>query len=199
MKLNQAIQAFSDTTVDGWDQALGTWTADIAKGSILTFDRFITERAFGQKKRIFQMAGEVGIPANYEAIRDVEGIRYLLGYLNTDAVFNTRYNNVYLIQRADADAELLSLVSQTASSGAPTGSTPTVIHTFPADFDRVSNVRSSDYDPVTYTGYTATIPLSIPATTDHELRVDGIVYDILEVYESVGLKGLRISKRSAGA
>ena len=196
MKLSQAISHFSTVTVDGWDQTAGKWIYGVAKGAILTFDRFITERSFGQKKRLFQMAGETGLPSNIDAIRDPYGVRYLVGYMNNDISHEERYNNVYLVQRADYDAELITLTSQVASSGAPTGKQLTVSATFPMDLDKISSSRSSEFEGVYYSGFVASAPMSLGITTDHEIRLNGTLYDIEEVYEAVGIQGMKLNKRS---
>lgn len=199
MKLKQAIQHFAHTSVDGWNQATGEWSLDIAKGNILTFDRFITERTFGQKKRIFQMAGETGLSATYEAIRDPAGNVYLVTAKNVDIAQDTVYNNIYLVQRADYTGEMLSMVTGTAASGTPMGNTPTVVATFPMDFDKLTSANSGEFDGVIYSGMIGVLPASVPITTDHEIRVDGITYDVLEVFLTINLKGIRINKRSAAA
>lgn len=196
MKLEQAINHFSTVYVDGWDQTNQRWIPAVAKGSILTYDRFITERAFGQKKRIFQMSGSVGLPTAVSAIRDPYGNRYMVGYMNPDIAHNEQYNTVYLIQRADYDAEVIEYVTEVAASGAAVGKTATVVTTMPVDLDKISTSRSSEFDTVYYSGFVATAPLSVPITTDNELRINDIMYDIQEVYESVGLRGLKLNKRS---
>ena len=199
MKLSQAIAAFANDTVDGWDQVNGHWILNIAKGSILTFDRFITERSFGQKKRIFQMPGKTGLPENIEAIRDHEGNTYLVSYYNIDADFGERYNTVYLIQRADHTAELIRYNTVTAASGAAAGKSEVVVATFPVDFEKISTSNSREYGGVHFSGYIANCPASVDIGTDNELLIDGTYYNIEEVYETIGLKGLKLAKRSGRA
>ena len=74
MKPGMAIDYFSKTPLDGYDPATGLWVPGVALGDFLTFDRFITERTFGQKKRMF-LTGELGIGTlpNYDVVRTPDG------------------------------------------------------------------------------------------------------------------------------
>lgn len=197
MKVGQSIQQMSTVSVDGWVQAQQAWIPKVAVGSILTFDRFITERSFGQKKRIFQIGGGGKLPNDVEAIRDQAGTRYLVSYYNLDIQNDDPYNTIYLIQRADHTAELIEYSTVQAASGAPTGKVENVVTTFPLDFDKITTSSSREFAGVYYSGFIAACPASLHITTDHELRIDGIYYDIEEVYETIGLKGLKLNKRSA--
>lgn len=199
MKLEQAVKAFAHTDVDGWDQSTGQWVPCVARGNILTFDRFITERSFGQKKRIFELGGSVPLPSNYEAIRDPTGTRWLIDFFNQDIAHNSVYNNIYLIQRASYDGTLIRKGEALAASGAPIAAADIVVATFPMDFDKVTSANSGEFDGVIYSGFVAKIPYSVAADTDHELRIGTTGYDILEVFETGGLKALRLNKRSASA
>lgn len=56
MKLSQANSYFNSVSLDGWNGS--AWIPDVIRGNLLSFDRFITERTFGQKKRMLEVGGD---------------------------------------------------------------------------------------------------------------------------------------------
>ena len=52
MKLSRALGKFATSTITRWNSSTSLWVDTGCTGSLLVFDRFVTERTFGQKKRI---------------------------------------------------------------------------------------------------------------------------------------------------
>ena len=80
MDLARANSRFNTVSLQGWD---GTdWVPEISFGNFMSFDRFITERTFGQKKRMFEVGGDNPIDPAYEVVRTIEGIQYIIISVN---------------------------------------------------------------------------------------------------------------------
>ncbi len=199
MKLGQAVDFWSTVELQGYD---GTnWTStSVAKGAFLTFDRFITERSFGQKKRIFQTNSEGPIPSQYPVVRLPTGKKYMVSAVNEDVAglhIAEHYNNVYLLQECSYIIEIMDIVTGTAASGTPAGAVPTVASTVFGDIERLSSARSFEFDAVNYTTLLAYMPAGTVVTSDNELRIGGVMYDILEHFDMMELTVAKVNKRAA--
>ena len=196
-----AINYFSRTVVDGYNYSTGTWDAAIAQGDFLTFDRFITERSFGQKKRMF-IVGEryLGTLDNYGTVRTPDGQIYLISAKNVDLDGydgSTVYNNSFLLQRADFLCDVIRIDSALNAAGMPTGRTETVVGSYHCDMERFSNKSASEIDDIVYSQFSIWLPKEAEpdVTVDSEIRVDGTLYDVKEVDLMLGLVEIKAMKR----
>jgi len=180
MKLAQAIDHFSTLSLSGWN---GTgWTPNICKGALVPFDRFITERTFGQKKRLFMTNSHVGTLDQYNVVY-VEGAGpYIVGAKNVDVDTGMAvYNNIYLMIHAPEMCEVIQIDSGVAASGAPMDKTETVIETVHCDRERFSNRNAADQEDMSFAQVKLTLPNGTVIGADNELRVNGIMYDVKDV------------------
>ncbi len=181
MRLSQAINHFSKDCLDGWN---GTkWVEKIAYGSLLTYDRFISARNFGLKKRIFLTGSDVGQMDSFSTVRTATGEVYLIESKNSDTdVCATNYANSYQLLRAQYQAEVIQLDTVASASGTPTDVTRTVMATHYCDLERISSrSASADVPDIAYSQIYIVLPGIANVSTDSELRVNGILYDIKEV------------------
>lgn len=184
MKLAQAIDYYSSLSVCGWD---GTkWIPDICRGAFLPFDRFITERTFGQKKRLFMTNSDIGLLECYSTIRAGDAGVYLLGARNVDIDdLSDIYNHIYLLVQAADTAEVLEVQTDVAASGTPYNKQLVVAGTYHCDVDKFSNKSASMVFDVTFSQVKITLPGDAVVSTDSEIRVNDIVYDVKDVDRSL--------------
>jgi len=181
MELGQAINHFAKDCLAGWD---GTqWVENIARGSILTYDRFISARNFGLKKRIFLTGRDTGQMDSYHVVRASNGNVYIKEAKNSDTdCYDTNYSNSYQILKADYQAEVIQLDTQVATSGTPMGTVRTVMATHYCDVERISSrSASADIPDISYPLIYIVLPGNANVSTDNELRISGLLYDIKEV------------------
>jgi hypothetical protein len=181
MELSQAISYFAKDCLDGWDGT--TWVENIAKGSLLTYDRFISARNFGLKKRIFLTGRDTGTLDAYSTVRMKNGTIYIVESKNTDTdSLPSNYANSYQLLKAEYQAEVIQLDTVTAASGTHRGVTRTTMETHHCDLERISSrSASADVPDIIYGQIYVVLPGIANVSTDNELRVNGILYDIKEV------------------
>lgn len=198
MKLSQAIDYHSNIPLGGL-LSDGTWREEVVYGAFLAFDRFITERSFGQKKRIFQTNSRGPIPDEYTVVRTPDGRAYLVTAHNADigGIEAQTYNNIYLLQEAPHTADIITFTTVPTASGLGGQAVRVVDATVHCDMDRYGGARSSEFDTVTYTTSLVVFPEGTPINTDNELTISGINYDVLEVWTSLKTVVAKVNKRSS--
>jgi len=195
VKLGQAVKYHSDITLDGLDLS-GTWHPAVSTGKLEPFSRFISARDFGVVKRQFQSSNETLLSAGYNTVRSPTGEVYILQALNKDLGPEV-YNNVYLLQQASNKVEILSNVTDVASSGLPTANIEKVESEVYGYLSRLSSQSSDEFEQVKYTGSTLTLPGNCKISTDNLVRIDGNYYDVMEVWVSVMNLMAKVSRRSS--
>lgn len=193
MKLSQANSYFNSVPVDGWDGS--AWVAAVAYGDFMAFDRFITERSFGQKKRMFEVGGSRTIPAQYEVVRTPDGRRYMVVADNKDIEASEVYGTTYLLQEAQHTFSIVRNVPTVSASGLPNGNTPTVVATGFCDLERYSAENSREFDTVKYSSHVIVLPASVALTPDDQIIVDDTSYAVTEVNSLLKVKEVRALKR----
>jgi len=185
MELGQAINHFAKDCLDGWDGS--KWVENIAHGSLLTYDRFISARNFGLKKRIFLTGRDTGTLDAYSTVRTSNGNIYILESKNSDTdCFQTNYANSYQLLRADYQAQVIQIDSLTAASGAPMGETRSVVATHHCDLERISSrSASADIPDIVYSQTYVVLPGIANVSTDNELNINGVLYNIKEVERQI--------------
>jgi len=198
MKLSQAIDRFSTLSLDGWN---GTkWLPGICKGALVPFDRFITERTFGQKKRLFMTNSHIGRLDQFSVVRAGQAGPYIIGAKNVDLQdYRTVYNNIYLLISAPEMCEILEITSGTSAAGTPMGKTLTVLDTVHCDRERFSNRGAADVEDISFSQVKITLPGGTTLHADNELRVNGVLYDIKDVDIQLTTVVAYCIKRSAEA
>lgn len=193
MELGDAIEFFANVHLDGLNGA--TWDAEVAHGNFITFDRFITERSFGLKKRLFVMGGGVTLDPQYFVVRTPDGEPYLVVEHNYDFKDSAEYAATYLLQRCAYQAEIIVTNERTGLSGLNYGNGDSVVATVMCDVERVSAKTSAEFEGADYTLYTITLPGDTAVSTDNELRIDGAMYDIKEVTKAMNVVDVKAVKR----
>jgi len=198
MKLANVSQRFSKTPIEGWDAVAGVWDAAIAKGKFVVFDRFISDRNFGQRKRNF-IVGGAGIPSGYDVVRIPNGQIYLLESKNVDLgeSGNDVSSHVYMFHEAPITVDIVRLTpGPTRASGAAGDPTPTTVATVHADMERYS-FSSGEVMQDRVGVFNLYLPKSTDVTLTDIIKVGTVEYSIQGKSDQLLLGYLRIVKRDS--
>lgn len=193
MDLSVAGQYFDTVNVEGWDGS--AWVANVAFGNLAVYDRFISDRSFGQRKRIFTTGVGHEIPTQYGVIRLPDGTVYLLEHANRDIKHDRVYSTVYHMRESAGLVQVIRQVVTPTASGMGGTSADSVIATVYCDIDRYSALSSSQFDTVRYPLVEFWLPSSTPVTTGDELELDGERYNVREISLALDLTYIRALKR----
>lgn len=190
MDFGVLIETFCQTPVFFQDAA-GEWQRSPVDCRLPPYDRFISDRAFGQKKRLLQTPGGQLLPeASYYRVGSVTSRVYMVESVNEDLDEYGDYLNVYMIREAPTAIEIHVQQKTKQASGA--SRTEWVMdRTIWGDFDRYGVIRSSDL-PVDYTSYTVSLPPAVDLPLGCRLKMDGQLFAITETFSNLELKQLRV-------
>ena len=192
MKLATAAQYFNRVSFDGWNDGTQLWDTAVAVGTFEVYDRFISARTFGQKKRILMLGGTNELAVTYEVVRDPDGDMYLVESRNPDLGEFGRYSNVYQLHSAPHTLEVIEYVEgPVRASGAPGEVVPTVVATVFGDYERFSGTDSRELEHPRYSLFTIWLPKSTDIGPDNDLRVGTLLFDVQEVTPMLNVLELR--------
>jgi hypothetical protein len=191
---------FATNKIYALDPVSNSWRDTGVCGGLQVYDRFITDRSFGQKKRILTLGNGQVLPTEYGTFM-LEGgsSRYLLESLNEDVRFNGVYGNSYLVHTASVEVELLNDLVTERASGAKEVTGQEVVATHWADIERIGAERSKELGEVNYTTVEIAFPKIAVLDTSLTVRVTstGAIYNIEQVYDSLDLLVVK-AKRMGG-
>lgn len=187
---------FANTPLDGWT---GTaWVSEVAWGDLHTYDRFVTDRTFGAKKRIFLAPEEKKLDyGTYPVVRTPDLKVWIVVSTNADIASRDSYEQSYILVNADYSADIVEMTTTTLSSGQEGDAVPVVIGSSVCDLDRLSRDSSDNFDTVDYGLYKMVFPSSVVIDTDKELVIDGVNYEVKEAYKELLTVVVRALRRSA--
>jgi hypothetical protein len=194
VKLEDATNYFRTVAADGWDG--DGWSLEVIQGDFYTYDRFISDRSFGQKKRIFT-TGTEAIPSQYQALRLAGGRRYLIASENVDYDDARAYNHIYQLEEAPFTAHIIEWETTLLASGIQGKASEKVLALTYCDLERVTARGSSVADAVTYAVYEVILPRGVLGllNADRALRINNVYYDVHEVSPELRLTYVRALKR----
>lgn len=197
MDLGRAITRFNNTPVQQWDPSTEDWIETEYCGSLQVFDRFITEREFGQKKRIMLLDKDQKMDSDITTVR-LQGSEetFLVEKFNEDVRFGKVYSYAYLLHEAPYYVEVCKIVKRELASGAVVSDGEQVLEKVWVDISRFSGTPSKTFEETEITILSLTFPSDSVVTTDCYLKLlDGTRYNVDEIYYSLDLiaaKGKRI-------
>jgi hypothetical protein len=191
MNLKGAASYFARTQIDGWNGS--DWDLDIARGAYLPFDRFISEREFGNKRRHLLCNPDSSIPEDYKVVRLNDEI-FLLGVRNDDRQGSV-YSHVFLLHRAPFQADLMEYTKTTAASGVAGSAVKTSVGVYHCDAERMSYMNSREFDAMRFSEMQILLPSNCPATIEHELKIGDYFYEVEEVFPSSGFVACRAVRK----
>lgn len=191
MNLKGAASYFARTKIDGWNGT--SWDLDVARGTYETFDRFVSEREFGSKRRYILCNPDRSIPDTYKVVR-LSGEVFLLGVRNND-MQGSVYSHLFLLHRAPLQADLMQYTKTASASGVAGAATKTKIGTYHCDIERMSYMNSREFDAMRFSEMQVLLPSDCPVTIDHELKVGSYFYEVEEVFPSSGFLACRTVRK----
>jgi len=193
MRLKRAANWFNQTSIYTWD---GTTFVDSGvRGNLQVYDRFVSEREFGIKRRMLLVNPDT--PLSGQVIRvGISGPVYLRGEVNRDIQI-AEYSLIYLLHLARFTGQLVELQKSYAASGMAKGVQDHSLGTFHCDYERVTFSNSTEFSQVRVTDATVTLPAGAPANAEHEFIVDGKRYVLQEVYTTAGFLQARAQEKNA--
>lgn len=190
MLLGDVIVELCDTPI--YSYQAGAWVLAPVKCRVPPYDRFISDRAFGQKKRLVQTPGGQLLPAaNYYRPGSDTSRTYMVESVNEDQDGSGEYLNVYMMREASDACEILTQQITPRPSGTPKKEW-VVDSQIWVDFDRFGVLRSDELDGVDYTSFTVTLPTNIVLPGDCRLRIDNALYAVTENFVQLELRQLRV-------
>lgn len=195
MDVSEAALWFNTVPVDGWN---GTaWVAEVGFGDFLSYDRFVTDRTFGIKKRIFHAPDDTKIDAlTYPVIRTPDDKIWIVISDSADIEGEVAYANSYLLLEATLQAEVIEHVSTELASGAEGPGSDVVLATYHCDLERYSASNSDLFVNVAYGGYEVTLPYGAVVDGTKELKINNVLYEIKEVIPELLTTICRCLRRS---
>lgn len=196
--LGRALSRFAQTRLIGWNSATVTWEDTGLRGRLQVYDRFITERDFGQRKRILTLAGDQVLPPLYAVVRLGSGnTAFLLESANEDMDGDEIYGTTFALHEAAFHVQVCKQATLALQSGGKRKAGESVIADTWVDITRYSSVDSREFPMTEYSIYTVYFPRNVVPTTDmYVKRLDtGEVLDITEVFQSLEIPAARCQRR----
>lgn len=169
MELRRAFGKFASHELHRWDYQTSTFVATGIMGSLQVYDRFVSDRDFGQKKRIFLCPGGFDIDRHQLIVKipDVPGVWMVEGS-NPDADSTGVYGTPVVLREAKHRVKLLRKEgTKTRRSGVGyTDETKNVILETWADFSRYSSTESRELSGTDYTIGSWYLPQGCPVDLD---------------------------------
>jgi hypothetical protein len=195
MDVSEAAEWFATVPLDGWD---GTqWASKVAYGDFHSYDRFITERTFGAKKRVFLQPDNKRLDTStYSVVRTPDGRQYIVLSDNADIEGVSRYQSTLLMVEAAYSADVVEYQTTTLASGQEGDPTLVTLSTTVCDMDRFSVDRSDDFATVAYGLFKILVPAGVTVDTNYELLIDGAYYEVQDVSPELLAQAIRALRRA---
>lgn len=191
MKLGQISGYFDTTTVDGWDGT--TWTKGIAALNLVVYDRFISDRSFGQVERTASCGVE--IPEKYICFRLGDKV-YMVESANLDTRDNEPYSWIYTLRWARKTGDVLRMVDGVPRASGVVEQTQEVAHAgIYLDIDQYNFLSSQQVESLRHPVYSIWMPLGTDLLTTDEILIEGDYYTVRERSRDMSLEFARIVKR----
>lgn len=195
--LKRAHSRFTKTPVLGWNEAGKVWVDTGLRGRLQVYDRFITERDFGQRKRILTIAGKPVLPA-YNVVK-LEGseVAYLIESSVEDMGGTAVYATTLALHEAAFAVQICKKTTVDSQSGIKRVSGEQVLATTWVDISRYTAAVSAEFKATNFTVYTVYFPRGTPLDTDSYVRrIDnGEILDINEVFQALDIPAARCQRR----
>lgn len=192
MDLSLVAETFCNTPVYWYDPVGQTWQLHDVTCRVPPYDRFISDRAFGQKKRIIHTPGGRYLPTTkYLRIGTPDGKIFMVESVNPDRDEHGEYLNTYMVREATVPIKVLEQKVVKQASGAKRVADWEPVATIWGDLERFGVLRSGEL-PVDFTSFTVTLPIEITLPADCRLEIAGQLYAVTENFLQLELRQLRV-------
>lgn len=200
MDLRRSFERFASLELSRWDKATDSYVPTGTLGSLQVYDRFVSDRDFGQKKRLFLVPGQFSIDPN-QLILKVSGVPsvWLLEGMNYDSGAAGVYASVLVLREGRHRLKLYKPGGTKRASGVGyvTRADVLVDETY-GDFSRYSSSESSKFDNVDYTVGSWYLPRGTPVDLDTIIEDNfGQRFQVKEVSSFLDLLMVRVQEREA--
>lgn len=197
MDLGRAASRFANTPIQKWNSTASDWVDTEFSGALQVFDRFISEREFGQKKRILLIDGNCKLDEDMTIVR-LQGSEesFIVEKFNEDIRFGKLYSYIYLLRESPYYVDVCKTETETNAAGVDIGTTEIVLESTWMDMSRFSAAPSREFEDTEMTILSMTFPKDSVVDTDCYVKTtNGERYNVDEVYYSldvISAKGKRI-------
>lgn len=189
MKIGRAANWFNETPVFGWSGQ--HWSDELVRVTYDPYDRFISERPFGLKRRMILVNPETPIPARYRVLRiGATGPVFLRGTPNQDIQADP-YSTIELLHMASRFATLVRILKVPDASGVGAVATRSQSQDVWCDLERISFTSLHEDRTLRLSDSVIRFPSDLQVTRGDEALIDGWWWDIQEVYEDCGFVSCR--------
>lgn len=195
MDLERAYDKFAAHELQKWDYALQAFVPTGITGSLQVYDRFISDRDFGQKKRIFLCPGQFSIDLD-RLIVQLDGVpgAWMVEGSNPDADDTGVYGSSVVLREARHKIKLLrkaGTVKRRSGVGYTDEQYTTDLETW-GDFSRYSSTESRELSGTDYTIGSWYLPKGCPVDLDTVIEDDiGQQFKVREVSSFLDLLMIR--------
>lgn len=188
---------FTKTPVLGWNESSSVWVDTGLRGRLQVYDRFITERDFGQRKRILTIAGKPPLPEFNVVKLEGSEVAYLIESSVEDMDGTDVYATTLALHEAAFQVQVCKKTTVTSQSGIKRVDGEQVLSTTWVDISRYTAETSAQFKATNFTVYTVYFPRGTPLDTDSYVRrVDnGEILDINEVFQALDIPAARCQRR----
>lgn len=195
MNLKHSFARFAKLELSRWQPGQTDYVPTGLKGALQVYDRFVSDRDFGQKKRIFLVPGEFNQPYDNSVFK-IAGVpsQFILEGMNFDADESGVYGSEVVFREARFQFKLYKRQGVARASGVGvTSSTLVEQITTWGDFSRYSASESAEFDNSDYTIGTLYLAHGTPVDRDTILEdQNGQQYAVREISSFLELRLLRV-------
>lgn len=195
MNLKNSFARFARLELSKWVPGDYGYSPTGILGSLQVYDRFVSDRDFGQKKRIFLVPGEFSTGWVNTVFR-VSNLpsQFLLEGVNFDADSTGVYASEVVLREARFSFRLLKKQGEKRASGVGVVNSAVVeqLQTW-GDFSRYSSSESNEFENSDYTIGTIYLAGGTPVDRDTVIEdQDGQQYAVREISRFLELRMLRV-------
>jgi len=199
VKLSAVSSSLGRTYFHGITADSNQLVTDVGYGNLQVYDRFISARSFGQKKRVIYCSEDGLIDEKYVALYEPRSrVWYIITSINYDYLEDERIGATYSVTQADylLDVYKYSPTSYLLS-GQPEAYSKTILKSgVHADIERITAETSTELDTVKYSTHLITVTEYVPDVDDEIVdTATNEVYEVREVQRLMRSTEIRCVKR----
>lgn len=196
MNLNRVASKLHKTPVQYWDKALNLWQPSELVGRLEVYDRFISDRSFGQRKRVFLTSPDNELPPHMKVVK-LGAIKepYMVESINHDMSDTYPHLAVHMLQEVPYRADIHKLQGGRRPSGAMADPDKVLVDSTYCNLDRYGNLNAKGVLTVDYTVMSIYVPGDTKVDGDSIIEVEGVTFDVFEVASVMNVLMLRAQKR----
>lgn len=196
MRLNRVAKKLADTRIHTLHRKTDTWQDSGAVGYLQVYDRFVSDRIFGLRKRILVIPSEHPMPMEGSVLSlNGGGSAWLVEGHQEDIQLGSSYQRSCVLITAPYIVEVIDHKVIPRPSGVGGHSGEYQLDAVYGVFDRYGVKESGDYENVDYSRMEFVLPLDTKIVGDCFLRVAGTDYNIQEAVPQAGVLRVRAQRR----